>query len=364
MGQPLRIGAIGTGKISGQYFDSLTRLPNLRLVAVADALEQTAKDVAAAQGVQAMSMEDMLASDEIDAVLNLTTPQAHTPITLAALQAGKHVYLEKPFATSIADAQKTVEVANELGLRVGSAPDTVLGTGIQTARALIDDGSIGAPVGATAFMLGAGHESWHPNPAFYYEPGGGPLLDMGVYYLTALVTLLGPITHVSAMASRARDERVIPEGAPRAGEVLPVHVDTFVSATLRHANGAISTLVVSFDVVASEVPRIEVYGATGALSVPDPNTFDGEVRLGHKRVFEAVEPMAGYRNAGRGYGLADMARAIVDGGPHRQSAELGYHVHEVMERIDESAKSGAVLELTSTCERAATVPLSDDPAAG
>lgn len=365
MGQPLRLGIIGCGNISGQYLESLQRLPNLELAAVSDAYPAAAEAVAEAEGVPALTVDDLLAAEDIDAVLNLTTPHAHAPITLAALGAGKHVYLEKPFATTLADAEQMLTAAKESGRRLGSAPDTVLGTGIQTARALIDDGQIGSPVGATAFMLSPGHESWHPNPAFYYAPGGGPLLDMGVYYLTALVTLLGPIRSVMAMAGRARQERVVPDGAPRAGDVLPVQVDTFVSAVLQHADGAVSTLVISFDVVASQVPRIEIYGQTGTLAVPDPNTFDGVVRLGRTRTeFTEVEPLAGYRGAGRGYGLADMARAIAGGGPHRQSPELGFHVNEVMERIAQAAAESAVVQVQSSCERPAAVPLGDDPGHG
>lgn len=365
MGEPLRIGLVGCGNISRQYLDSLQRLPNLRLVAVSDVHQPAADAVAAEQGVPARSVAEVLAADDVDVVLNLTTPQAHAPLTIQALEAGKHVYLEKPFSTTGAEAEAMMAAAERFGKRIGSAPDTVLGTGIQTARALLDRGDIGAPVAATAFMLGAGHESWHPNPAFYYAVGGGPLLDMGVYYLTALVTLLGPVASVTAMAGRGRTERVVPEGAPRAGEVLPVEVDTFVSAVLRHTNGAISTLIVSFDVKATTVPRIEVYGVEGSLAVPDPNTFDGEVGLGRSRDgFETVDPAAGYRGAGRGYGLSDMARAIEQGGPHRQSAELGFHVNEIMARIEQASAAGAVVPVESRCERPAAVPLADDPAAG
>ncbi|MGC0141707.1 Gfo/Idh/MocA family protein [Pseudactinotalea sp. Z1732] len=363
MGQPLNVGIIGCGNISRQYLDNLRRLGNLNLTAVSDVHEPAARAVADAEGVPALQVTDLLQADTVDVVLNLTTPTAHAPLALAAFEAGKHVYLEKPFATTPTEAEELMSATTDTGLRLGSAPDTVLGTGIQTARALVDEGRIGAPVGATAFMLAPGHEFWHPNPAYYYAAGGGPLLDMGVYYLTALVTMLGPVRTVAAMAGRARTERIVPEGAPRAGEVLPVSVDTFTSALLQHAGGAISTLVVSFDVVATEVPRIEVYGAEGSIAVPDPNQFDGDVRLGRVgSEFTPVAPLAGYRDAGRGYGLADMARAVDDGGPHRQSAELGFHVHEVMDRIAQAAEQQAVLTVHSTCERPAPVPLSDDPA--
>jgi len=359
----MRVGLIGCGNISRQYLDSLPRLHNLELTAVADLDPAAAGAVADRFGIPAMTPEELLGRDDVDVVLNLTTPQAHAPITLAALAAGKHTYLEKPFATSIADAEAMVAAATAADRRVGSAPDTVLGTGTQTARALIDAGEIGTPVAATAFMLGAGHESWHPNPAFYYATGGGPLLDMGPYYLTSLVTMLGPIESVSAMTARPQAVRTAPAGSPRAGEGFPVEVETTVSALLRHVSGAVSTLVVSFDVIASTLPRIEVYGTEGSLGVPDPNTFDGDVTLARRGVpFQVVEPRAGYRDAGRGYGLADMARAIVDGGPHRQSAELGLHVHEVMERILEAGQTRSVVAVSSRCERPQAVPAGADPA--
>src|SRR5690606_9116604 len=265
--------------------------------------------------------------------------------------------------TSLADADAMLAAAARADRRIGSAPDTVLGTGTQTARALIDRGEIGQPVAATAFMLIPGHEAWHPSPGFYYATGGGPLLDMGPYYLTSLVTMLGPVETVTAMSARPRPVRVAPPGSPRAGEEFPVEVETTVSAVLRHAGGAVSTLVVSFDVVASTLPRIEVYGTEGSVSVPDPNTFGGEVSLGRQRTFEPVEPLAGYRDSARGYGLSDLARASSAGEPHRQSLELGYHVYEVLERVLESAATGAVVPVRSRCERPAPVVLGDDPAA-
>jgi len=362
VGEPLRVGLLGAGNISRQYLAALPRLSNLRLVAVADALAENAAAVSEMHDVPVLGVEELLVSDDVDVVLNLTTPQAHASLTIAALEAGKHVYLEKPFATSLLEADAMVAAAKAADRRLGSAPDTVLGTGTQTARALIDRGDIGQPVAATAFMLSAGHESWHPNPAFYYAVGGGPLLDMGPYYVTSLVTLLGPIESVTAMSVRPRDVRVAPEGAPRAGEGFDVEVETTVSTLLRHVGGAVSTLVVSFDVVASTLPRIEVYGTEGSIAVPDPNTFGGEVSLGRQRAFEPVETLAGYRDAGRGYGLSDLARALVAGEPHRQSLELGYHTYEVLERVLESAATGAVVPVRSRCERPQPVPLGDDPA--
>lgn len=361
MGEPvstMQVALVGCGNISAQYLASLQRLPGLRLVSVTDPVPAAAERVSAAHGVPARSLHEVLADPEVDVILNLTPPQVHAPLTIQALDAGKHVYLEKPFAVTSVEASSMMTAAALSGRRIGSAPDTVLGTGIQTARRLIDDGEIGRPVAATAFMMSPGHESWHPNPAFYYLLGGGPLLDMGVYYLTALVTLLGPVAEVSAMSSRLRTERMVPEGAPRAGEWLQVEVDTYVAATLRHENDAISTLIVSFDTIASQLPRIEVYGTAASLDVPDPNQFSNPVGISRARTepFSYVSDLAGYPDAGRGYGLADMARSIAAGVPHRQSAELGFHVHEVMERIAEASDAGRTVRVTSRCERPAPVP--------
>lgn len=357
-GEPVTVAMVGCGNISRQYLDSFGRLPNLRLVAVCDEVEAAAARVATEHDVPARPLADVLADPGIELVVNLTTPQAHAPVSIAALRAGKHVYQEKPFALGADEAAAMLEAAAAAGRRIGCAPDTVLGTGVQTARRLVDDGGIGAPVGATAFMLNPGHESWHPNPAFYYQPGGGPLLDMGVYYLTALVTLLGPITAVAAMGSRARTSRLVPDGAPRAGERLDVEVDTYVSTVLRHECGAITTLVVSFDTISTALPPIEVYGTTASLSVPDPNRFAGTVgiaRVPHG-AFEDVGELAGYRAAGRGVGVADLARALRTGEPHRQSAELAFHVNEVMARILEATQRGGTVDVTSSCERPAPVP--------
>lgn len=356
--QTMRVALVGCGHISAQYLASLRRLPNLRLVSVTDPLADAAERVAAEHGVPARSLDDVLADPDVEVILNLTPPQVHAPLTVQALDAGKHVYLEKPFAVTSEEAETMLAAAAVSGRRIGSAPDTVLGTGIQTARRLIDDGEIGQPIAATAFLMLPGHESWHPNPGFYYLRGGGPLLDMGVYYLTALVTLLGPIAEVSAMSSRLRTERLVPPSGPRAGEVLPVEVDTYVAATLRHENGAISTLIVSFDTIASQLPRIEVYGSTASLDVPDPNQFANPVGISRARSepFGYVSDLAGYPEAGRGYGLADMVRSIHDGVPHRQSAELGFHVHEVMERIAQAADANQTVRVVSRCERPAAVP--------
>ncbi|MGH3417955.1 MAG: Gfo/Idh/MocA family protein, partial [Actinocrinis sp.] len=303
---------------------------------------------------------------------------AHARVAMDAIAAGKHVYGEKPLAADTSSARAILAAAEQAGLRVGCAPDTVLGTGIQTARASLDAGDIGRPVAATAFMTTPGHELWHPEPEFYYRPGGGPLLDMGPYYLTALVTLLGPVRRVTGMASTPQPTRRIATG-PRAGEAFAVDDDiaTHLTGVLEHADGALSTLIMSFDVQHTQLPYIEIYGTDGSLSVPDPNSFDGTVRragagagtgadtgadtgAGEDR-WSDVPERGGYRDAGRGYGIADMARAIADGTEHRANGELAYHVLDVMESLTAATKSGRSIHVGSTCARPAPVPLGASP---
>ncbi len=363
MGKPLRVGIVGAGAISGAYLGSLPRLPGLQLTAVADLDHQRAQAVADTQtDVAALSVDELMAGDAVDVVLNLTIPAAHASVALAALSAGKHVYGEKPLAATGAEATRVVDAAAEAGLRVGCAPDTVLGRGTQTARKAVDDGLIGAPVAATAFMVTPGHERWHPDPEFYYRPGGGPLLDMGPYYLSALVHLLGPVRRVVGASSRPRGSRTIGSG-PKAGAEFDVEVDTHVTGVLEHASGALTTMVMSFDIWAGQLPRIEVYGSDGSLSVPDPNGFDGQVQVYRRDAGEWTDlpASAGYTDAARGYGLADMARALETGRPHRASLELAAHVLDVMESLLQAATTRSSIDVTSTCERPDLVPLDVPP---
>lgn len=355
--KPLRIAIVGTGKISGAYLSTLERLTSVELTAVTDLDRGRAEAVAAQYGSEvavADSVTDLVARDDVDAVLNLTVPAAHADVALRALGAGKHVYGEKPLAANREEADAVLAAAREAGLRVGCAPDTVLGTGTQTARKAVDDGLIGRPVAATAFMTSAGHEKWHPDPEFYYRPGGGPLLDMGPYYLSALVHLLGPVTKVTGAASRPRAERTIGSG-PRAGHSFPVEVDTHITGTLEHAGGALSTLIMSFDVRAARLPRIEVHGSDASLSVPDPNNFEGAVEIHRGDGWETLAPSAGYPDAGRGTGLADLSEALSVGRPHRASAEVAAHVLDIMLTLMDAADQGRALPVTSTCERPAPV---------
>ncbi|MFD4960134.1 Gfo/Idh/MocA family protein [Microbacterium sp. NPDC058389] len=360
MDQPLRIGIVGLGAISGAYLSTFERLDAVRVTAVADALPGRAEAVAADLGVRALTVDELVADPEVDLVLNLTIPAAHAEIALKAIAAGKATYGEKPLAATMADARAMVDAAHAAGVALGCAPDTVLGTGVQTARRAIDDGLIGRPVAATATMVTPGHERWHPNPDFYYQPGGGPLLDMGPYYVTALVNLLGPVESVVGDASRTRETRVIGSGA-RAGETIAVDVATHVTGVLRHRSGALSTLVMSFDAVATRASNIEVHGEAGSLVVPDPNGFAGDVRL-HALDGEWVtlEPSAGYVDAARGYGIADLAAG--GAGPvGRASGDIALHVLDVMTSLLRAADEHAPVTVASTCERPPVVPLSTAP---
>lgn len=363
MGEPLTVGLVGAGNISGQYLATLDRLADLRLVAVADLDEERARRVAEPRGAAVLGMAELFARQDVQAVINLTIPAAHAEVSLAAIEAGKGVYVEKPLAATAQDGHAMVAAASRAGVVLGAAPDTVLGTGVQTARAALDDGAVGTPTAATAVMVTPGHERWHPDPDFYYRPGGGPLLDMGPYYVTTLVTLLGPVTRVVGAASALRDERVIASG-PRAGERIPVSTPSHVTGALVHASGAVSTLVMSFDGTATRAAPIEVHGTEGTLAVPDPNRFDGAVSLASERGAEWRElPVsAGYRGAARGYGLADLhwsGAFAGDPSAGRAQGTLALHVLEVMEGVLAAAREGQAVDIASTAERPLPVPLDD-----
>lgn len=360
---PLRVGFVGCGTISGQYAKACLALPALDVVAVSDL--DPAKAVALAAtlpGARPLDVADLLERPDVDAVLNLTLPATHAELALAAVKAGKHVYGEKPLATNRVDGLAVLDAAREAGLQVGCAPDTVLGGGVQTARALLDSGAIGEPVAATAFMVSRGVETWHPNPEFYYKQGGGPVWDMAPYYLSALVTLLGPVRRVTASSRIAFPQRTI-TSQPLAGQVIDVEVDTHVTGVLETVAGPLVTFIMSFDVWTSRLPRIEVYGSEGTLDVPDPNGFDAPVGLWRQSAagsrhgeWTEVAPNAGFLGTGRGVGLADMARSVRNGERHRANGEIAFHVLDIMQAIGEAAESGAPIELTSTCARPEAVP--------
>jgi len=357
VGEPLRIGMVGCGAISRQYLDTAARVHAIEIVAAADLRPERAAAVQASDGPRAMPVEALLGHPDVDLVLNLTIPAAHAGVAHAALAAGKPVYGEKPLALTTDEGRSILDAAATARVRVGCAPDTVLGTGIQTARKAVDDGLVGAPISATATMVTPGHERWHPDPDFYYQPGGGPLLDMGPYYVTALVTLLGPVVAVIGAASHTRTTRSIGSG-PRAGEVIPVDTDSHVTGVLVHRSGALSTLLMSFDTVATRAAPIEVHGERGSLIVPDPNRFAGDVE--HQELggsgWTTLPVSAGYERASRGYGIADLA-ATPEGVEPRASGMLAFHVLDIMESLLRSARTGRREAVESTCERPAPVPL-------
>jgi predicted dehydrogenase len=349
---------IGCGYISSVYLKNCAELPNLSVLACADLDPQRAETRAAEFGVpRACSVAELLDDQAIEVVLNLTVPLAHAGVSLRALQAGKHVYSEKPLAITREEARHILDTAKNAGLLVGCAPDTFLGAGLQTSRKLVDDGAIGRPVAATAFFMTPGSESWHPDPAPLYGSGAGPLFDMGPYFLTVLVALLGPIRRVSGLARLTYAERKI-TSRPRHGETITVTVPTHVAALLDFASGAAGTLITSFDVHAHHLPDLEIYGSEGSTHGPDPNFYHGPVRLRRHdwRDWREVHSDSPYSANWRGLGLADMARAIRRGDSFRAGGELAYHILDVMHAILESSESGRHVDIASTCERPEPLP--------
>jgi predicted dehydrogenase len=356
MADKIKVGIIGCGNISNAYFKGCAPFDILEIVACADVDMERAHAKAAEHGVKAYTVDELLADPEISIVVNLTTPQSHAPVSLAAIAAGKNVHEEKPFALRREDGLKILAAAKEKGVLVGCAPDTFLGGGIQTCRKLIDDGVIGEPIAATAFMAIHGHESWHPNPEFYYQKGGGPMLDMGPYYLTALVNLIGPITRVTGSTRMTFPQRTI-TSKPQAGKKIDVEVTTHLAGVVDFANGAIGTIIMSFDVWNHSLPRIEIYGSEGTMNVPDPNGFTGPVLVRKPGEKEWTEmPLTHSDQVGRGIGVADMAYALLSGRPHRVSGALAHHVLDVMQAFDEASESGQHVKITSTVERPEPLP--------
>lgn len=344
----MNIGIVGCGKISGIYFDNLCgrQWPEARVVACSDLDEAKARERAEAyEGVRALSTDALIADDDVDLVLNLTIPRAHFPVSMDAVQAGKHVYAEKPITENTDQARELLATAEAQGVRVGNAPDTFLGAGIQTAVKLVRDGWIGQPVAATAFMLCRGHETWHPSPAFYYEPGGGPMYDMGPYYLTALVTVLGRVRSVMGSTRKTFDTRTI-TSEPLYGTVVPVDVPTHVTGLLEFEQGAVGTIVTSFDAAGSDLPNLTIVGTEGSLIAPDPNTFGGDVRLKRDGASQSIPLISRMTENSRGIGVRDMVCAIQEDRPHHASGEQALHVLEIMEAIHQSADSGTRVTLS------------------
>jgi predicted dehydrogenase len=352
------IGIIGCGFISGAYLKAASAFPILDIRALADLDPSAAEARGQEFGVHAMSVEELLRDPGIEIVLNLTVPKAHVEVALKAIEAGKHVHSEKPLGIATAQARPLLARAAARKLRVGSAPDTFLGGSHQTCRKLIDEGRIGTPIAGTAFFMCPGHERWHPSPAFYYLEGGGPMLDMGPYYITALVNLLGPVAGVAGAASRIRNERLI-TSEPLAGTRIPVEVATHVAGTLIFASGALVTIAMSFDVARHRHRPIELYGSEGALSVPDPNHFGGAIELSTAKEDWREVPTEHLHADGnyRIIGVADMAHAIRSERPHRASGELAFHVLEVMQAFQESSDSRRHVDIKSRPQRPAMLPV-------
>jgi predicted dehydrogenase len=354
-----KVGIIGAGNISGAYLEISKTFDILEVVAVADIDTVRARAQAEKYGIsRVLTADELLADPEIQIVLNLTPPAGHADIALAALNAGKSVYNEKPLAIHREDAQRMLKLAKEKGLRIGCAPDTFMGAGLQTCRKLIDDGAIGTPVAATAFMLGHGPEEWHPDPDFFYKVGGGPMFDMGPYYLTALVSLLGSVRRVTGSTRISFPERVIGSGVKK-GQKITVETPTHLVGVLDFASGPVGNIITSFDVWKTGLPRIEIYGSEGTLSVPDPNTFGGPVLLAKARSNEWQEmPLLPIRaKNSRSLGLADMAYALRSGRAHRANSDMAYHVLDLMHTIIDASREGHHIEMRSTCQRPAPMPV-------
>jgi predicted dehydrogenase len=357
--QRLGVGIIGAGNISSQYLKAMKAFGVLDIRAIADMRPEVASKKAAEFGVKTKSVDDLLADPSVDIIVNLTIPRAHVEVGLRAVAAGKHIYGEKPLGVSFAEGKKLVAAANRRGVRVGSAPDTFLGGGHQQARAVIDSGKLGTIVGGTAFFACPGHEYWHPDPAFYYDIGGGPVLDMGPYYITDLVNLLGPVAKVQAMSATPHKKRPI-RSEPKKGQMMPVKVLTHVTGTLQFVSGALIQVTLSFDVPKHSHLPYEIFGTEGSMLVPDPNMFGGEVKIAKPRAesWDDVPVKLPYADANyRSLGVADMAHAIISGRPHRASGELALHVLEVMEAFETASRSGEIVKIKTRVERPA--PMTD-----
>lgn len=360
---PVGIGIIGAGTISAQYLTQLTSFPDVRVLAIGDLVPEAAAARAEEFGIPHHgTVEELLARGDIEIVVNLTIPAAHFDVSRKILEAGKHVWTEKPLTTDRESAAELVRLAHEKGLRVGGAPDTVLGGGIQTALRAVRDGEIGTPMSALTIFQVPGPESWHPQPEFLFREGAGPLYDLGPYYLTTLVLALGPVASVSAVSSTARPVRTIGSG-PRAGTDFDVTVPTQVSALLTFASGANATVLLSFDSAHVHQGVVEIYGTDGSATLPDPNMFDGDTRLIEYRGETWTEHPAQGAVAGRGLGTLEMARAIRAGIPHRLQGELAAHVLDVMASIDEAAAEHRIVEIASTCTAPDPLPVDFDPTA-
>ncbi|GAA5059211.1 Gfo/Idh/MocA family oxidoreductase [Thermocatellispora tengchongensis] len=355
------MAVVGCGVISAQYLRNLAGFPAVRVLACGDLDPARARAAAAEHGVPyAGGPHDAITRPGVELVVNLTVPAAHAEVAEAAIAAGRHVYNEKPLTPDPASARRLLAAAERAGVRVGAAPDTFLGAGLQATLRLLAEGGAGRPLSAVALMQGPGPQRWHHDPEFFFRPGGGPLFDMGPYYLTALVAALGPVARVAALSGRAFDRRVIGAG-PRAGTDFPVEVATHVTALLEFASGAVATTVFSFDSPLGRQDFLEFTGTEATVAGPNPNGFGGPLRLRRAGETEWRELPVPANGTGRGAGVAEMALAIREGRPHRAGGELGLHVLDVMAAIAESAERGAFVPVASTCPRPEPLPEGWDP---
>ncbi len=359
--KPVQVGCIGCGNVSDQYFKAAQRFGAMKIVACADLDHEKARAAAEAHGIErVLSPEALLADPEIEVVLNLTIPSAHVAVSLAALEAGKHVYVEKPLGVNREEARLLLDAVKRTGLRLGCAPDTFLGANIQTCRKLIDEGVLGDVTAFTAFMVSRGHENWHPSPEYYYQPGAGPMMDMGPYYLTALLQLLGPMRRVTGFTSIAIPERTI-TSQPLHGQTIRVQVPDHYAGVIEFASGVVGSIIQSFAMRNADVdwghPMV-IYGTKATLKVPDPNVFDGIPLIchegGHGHWHEV--PYAFTAGYGRSVGLADMAHAIRSGRPHRCSMEQAWCVLDAMEGFADASHSGCAHPIEMPYERPAPMP--------
>ena len=356
--KPAKVGIVGCGNICGIYFQAGKTFDILDIVGCTDLVADRAQAKVTENGCKAYnSVDELVADDEIEIVLNLTIPNAHASVAFAAIEAGKSVYNEKPLAISREDGRKMLQMAETAGVKVGCAPDTFMGAGIQTCIKIIEDGLIGEPIAATAFMTCHGHETWHPDPEFFYKAGGGPMFDMGPYYLTALLAMMGPANRVTGSTKITFPERLI-TSAPKNGTKIIVDVPTHVAGIVDFSNGAVATIITSFDIWAANLPFIEIHGTKGSLSVPDPNGFGGEIKMRKAEDSRWVDVALthGYSDNSRGIGVADMAYALRTGRDHRASGKMAYHVLDIMHAFHDSSDAGRHIELESTCARPEPLP--------
>ena len=354
----VNVGIIGAGNISEIYLKNLTTVfDNITVTGIADIMVERARERAREFGVGAFSVDELIDHPDVDIVVNLTIPAVHAEIALKAIANGKSAYNEKPLAINREDGKSLLSEAAARGVLIGSAPDTFLGGGLQSARKALDDGLIGDPVAVSAQMLSHGMESWHPDPSFFFQPGAGPLFDVGVYYVQALASIIGPVARVTSLARASFPERTVLSGS-KTGETIPVNTPTHIIASIEFENGVIGSLGASFDVWETNHSTLVIYGSEGTLRLPDPNTFGGPIQLlkGGETKWAELPLTYGNTENSRGIGVWDMANALQTGSKARATGELGYHVLDIMASVLESAANGRHVEVESTVERPDLLP--------